>query len=64
MVWITSEDDQVEGRVVSPAKSPIARSYVVDTPTGVVRRNRQHWNVAPEKTENSEHRTKSTSISN
>jgi hypothetical protein len=51
-VWITSEGDHVEGRVVSPANSP--RSYVVDTPTGVVRRNRQHLNVAPEKSEDSE----------
>ena len=54
-VWITSEGDRVEGRVVSPAKSP--RSYVVDTPTGVVRRNRQHLNVDPEKTENPEPET-------
>ena len=51
-MWITSEGDQVEGRVVSPANSP--RSYVVDTPTSVVRRNRQHLNVAPEKLGDSE----------
>ena len=51
-VWITSEGDHVEGRVVSPANSP--RSYVVDTPTGVLRRNRQHLNVAPERSEDSE----------
>ena len=50
-VWITSEGDRVEGRVVSPANSP--RSYVVDTP-GVLRRNRQHLNVAPEEPEDSE----------
>ena len=41
-VWITSGDDPVPGRVVSPANTP--RSYVVDTPSGLVRRNRQHLN--------------------
>ena len=51
-VWITSEGDRVKGRVVSPANSP--RSYVVDTPSGVLRRNHQHLNVAPEKSEDSE----------
>ena len=51
-VWITSEGRHTEGRVVSPAESP--RSYLVDTPTGVVRRNRQHLNVAPPAQENSE----------
>ena len=30
---------------MSPANSP--RSYLVDTPTGTIRRNRQHLNVAP-----------------
>ena len=40
------------GRVVSPAKSP--RSYLVNTPTGVVRRNRLHLNVAPQKKDGSE----------
>ena len=51
-VWITSEGRHTEGRVVSPAESP--RSYLVDTPTGVVRQNRQHLNVAPPAQENSE----------
>ena len=45
-VWITSEGRRIEGRVVSPAKSP--RSYLVETPSGVVRRNRVHLNVKPE----------------
>ena len=51
-VWVPSGSDKVEGRVVSPAKSP--RSYLVDTPTGVVRRNRLHLNVAPQKQDGSE----------
>ena len=45
-VWITSGDQPVSGRVVSPASTP--RSYVVETPTGQVRRNRQHLNRMPE----------------
>ena len=44
-VWVTSGGEQGEGIVVSPANSP--RSYLVDTPTGTIRRNRQHLNVAP-----------------
>ena len=51
-VWITLEGDQVEGRVVSHTNSP--RNYVVDTPTGVVRQNRQHLNVDPEELGDSE----------
>jgi len=45
-VWITSGNQPVTGRVVSPASTP--RSYVVETPTGQVRRNRQHLNRMPE----------------
>ena len=44
-VWITSEGEHAEGTVISPANSP--RSYPIDTPTGTVRRNHQHLNVAP-----------------
>ena len=44
-VWITSEGERAEGTVISPADSP--RSYLVDTPNGTLRRNRQHLNVAP-----------------
>ena len=44
-VWITSEGERAEDTVISPANSP--RSYLVDTPTGTLRRNRQHLNVAP-----------------
>ena len=55
-MWITSEGDKVK---VSPAKSP--RSYVIDTPTGIVRRNRQHLNVASQKPEDSEPESKEQS---
>ena len=33
----------MEGTVVSPANSP--RSYLVETPSGTVRRNRVHLNI-------------------
>ena len=48
-VWVTSEDRHVEGRVVQPATSP--RSYLVETPSGIVRRNRWHLNVVPKNLE-------------
>ncbi len=44
-VWITSGDQPATGTVVLPASTP--RSYVVETPTGQVRRNRQHLDVVP-----------------
>ena len=44
-VWITSGDQPAAGTVVSPVNTP--RSYAVETPTGQVRRNRQHINVMP-----------------
>ena len=45
-VWITSDDQPISGRVISPASTPT--SYVVETPTGSVRRNRQHLNILPD----------------
>lgn len=48
-IWITSGDKPVHGTVVSTADAP--RSYVVETPSGQVRRNRQHLNVVPENQE-------------
>ncbi len=44
-VWVTSEKEKSEGFVVSPAEQP--RSYLVETPTGTVRRNRSQLNVKP-----------------
>ena len=48
-VWITSGDEPVHGTVVSTADAP--RSYMVETPSGQLRRNQQHLNVVPENTE-------------
>lgn len=48
-VWIVSDDQRVPGRVVSPADRP--RSYVVETPTGQVERNRSHLQVLPDTNE-------------
>ena len=48
-VWITSGAEPTRGRVVSDADTP--RSYMVNTPTGLVRRTRQHLNIVPEQTQ-------------
>lgn len=45
-VWISSGSTPVRGRIVSSTAAP--RSYIVDTPTGPVRRNRFHLGVAPD----------------
>ena len=44
-VWITSGEQPATGTVIRPAYTP--RSYIVDTPSGQVRRNRQHLNIVP-----------------
>ena len=44
-VWINNGSLPTTGTVISPAGEP--RSYLVDTPTGQVRRNRQHLNIMP-----------------
>ena len=41
-VWVRTGNTQVPGRVISTATTP--RSYVVSTPTGIIRRNRQLLN--------------------
>ena len=48
-VWITSDGEQRRGKVITPSDTP--RSYLVDTPTGVIRRNRRHLNVLPNNSE-------------
>ena len=45
-VVITTDQQPVEGRVVQPAGTP--RSYVVETPSGEVWRNRSQLNIVPE----------------
>ena len=44
-VWIKSEKKPVPGTVLSSAGAP--RSYIVDTPSGQVHRNRHDLNVVP-----------------
>jgi len=45
-VWVTSGQGATRGRVVSPAPTP--RSYLVETSSGIIRRNQQHLRVFPE----------------
>ena len=45
-VWITGDDQPVEGRVVLLADTP--RSYIVEIQSGQVRRNRLHLNPMPD----------------
>ena len=44
-VWITTGGHPVAGRTVTMAETP--RSYIVQTPTGEMRRNRSQLNIAP-----------------
>ena len=59
-VWITSESQPVQGKVISTAGSP--RSYVVSTPSGEIHRNRSHLNIVPDKPE-PEHEETRTDLS-
>ena len=47
-VWVTSGNQPIPGRVITPANTP--KSYLVETPTGRIRRNQQHLNIVPENT--------------
>jgi len=49
-VWVTSGREPVRGRVVAAADTP--RSYLVNTPSGVIRRNQQHLRAVPESSDN------------
>ena len=44
-VWVTSGTPPVEGRTVGQAESP--RSYLVETPSGIVHRNHLYLGVVP-----------------
>ena len=44
-VWVTTGGHPIAGRTVTFANTP--RSYVVQTPTGEMRRNRRQLNIAP-----------------
>ena len=45
-VWVTTEGKRIPGQVVTRTEEP--RSYLVETPGGVLRRNRHHLNPVPE----------------
>ena len=49
-VWISSDGEQTKGTVASSANSP--RSYLVDTQSGTIRRNRHHLKVDPSPVDN------------
>ena len=46
-VWVRTDDSQQRGRIVSTSNEP---RYIVSTPTGQVRRNRQHIVPRPSQT--------------
>ena len=49
-VWVSTRNTKTTGTVLEKADTP--RSYVVETPTGSLRRNRRHLSVQPESEEN------------
>jgi len=51
-VWVNTQRSQVSGQVVSPAATP--RSYIIDVPTGCVRRNRAHIIPQPATSQNND----------
>ena len=61
-VWITTEEEPVRGTIVSPADRP--RSYVVDTPTGRLQRNRSQLRVLPTEVANGNSETPSNTTTN
>ena len=48
-VWVNTQDRQIPGGIITSASTP--RSYIVDTSTGHVQRNRQHIVPDPQDTE-------------
>ena len=48
-VWVNTEGGPVPGTVTSPASTP--RSYIVNTGSGEIRRNRSHLRVIPSSSE-------------
>ena len=45
-VWVRTDDHTTPGRVITHADAP--RSYLVETPSGQIRRNRAHLTVRPD----------------
>ena len=50
-VWVTTDSHRTSGRVVTSAGTP--RSYIIETPSGEIRRNRSHLNINPARAETS-----------
>ena len=44
-VWVTTNGHPTQGTVVNTSTEP--RSYIVETPSGNIRRNRSHLNIVP-----------------
>ena len=44
-VWVRTQERQVPGRVIQPTTTP--RSYIVETPSGIVCRNQSHLSPRP-----------------
>ena len=51
-VWVTTGEQPTTGTVRHQADAP--RSYIIDTPSGQIRRNRHHLNVVPQNKPNQE----------
>ena len=49
---VTTDQHRVPGRVIQPAQTP--RSYIIETPSGDIRRNRSQLNIVPEPTATSD----------
>ena len=45
-VWMTTDTNAIPGRIALSAETP--RSYITQTPTGEIRRNRSQLRVMPE----------------
>ena len=51
-MWSKTADSQTEGKVITATNAP--RCYIVETPTGDVRRNRLHLKPIPEQKQGEE----------
>ena len=59
-VWVNTGGRQVPGQIVQPANTP--RSYLVNTPSGQVRRNQRDLRVRSEESPDTELETRPRSI--
>ena len=60
-VWVNTDNQQQPGRIVTTAEAP--RSYLVDTSSGRVRRNRQQLVPIPENNSNVQSTENNTKMS-